>query len=440
MSKLFDIVKSKVVFFILYALSFLNCKGDEKSYEAIYRSYLSSVEKKIQNTDSDKLFLFFTDTHIPDNVGNTSVLLNDLINHTAFQNVVWGGDAISAFGDNIEAQWDNQVSEFDEIKKAGKLYCLRGNHDFTIKSSDNTGSTFSQKKTAGLIFEQTDRSIVRNTQEETGCYYYFDDNNYKIRYVILDTNDSEAHEDMAWGLSCRVSAQQISWLANDAILTTPQSYSIIILSHIGVTSATNPNCSDFAIVKSLIDAVQSRKAFNSNGVAADFSKLNDGVNILMCLSGHTHQDLQTYSGGVWHITTASDAFYMDYKNALINPPVSKREKKSVTEHVIDCVSFDRINNRIIFNRMGCGANRIFNLTPIKIKSNSSVKLFDKSQCTNFYGIYSAGSEKYSNGWTVSRSNIELTGDGYLNAAGTENAIAYYYSISGDLIFNYVIAE
>ncbi|MCQ2211193.1 MAG: metallophosphoesterase [Paludibacteraceae bacterium] len=434
-------MKSKITFLLFYVMALFNCEGEERSLDEIYHSYLSNVEGKIQNSGADKLFLFFTDTHVFENEGETSYVIKSLLKNTSFENVVWGGDAITAYGKSIEDQWKTQIVDFDTIRTYGKLYCLRGNHDFTIKNSKTNGFTYSQKKTAKLIFEQCNSSIIRNTQEETGCYYYFDDDEHKIRYVVWDTNDSQAYEDKAWGLLNQVSTKQLSWLVNEAILSTPKSYSIIMLSHIGIVSATNPNCVDLAVVKSVVEAVQSKSKWSSNGIACDFSQLNEGVRILMCLSGHTHQDLQTCSNGIWHITSASDAFYSDYQKALIVPPMKKRSRESVTEHVVDCVMLNRSLNQIIFNRVGVGVNRIFNLTPIVMKVNSSVRLFESSECGNFYGCYSAGSEKYSaSGWSVSEANVELTKDGLLNSKQIGNSIAYYYTTSGDLVFYYIKVE
>lgn len=288
--------------------------------------YHKQLSNKIESIKTNKgcSFVFITDTHVSANVMLSPYLIREIVRATPVKNVIWGGDAIVAFGTNssIDTQWKRQSLLDSLLLGIGHLYKIRGNHDYTIRESrvSDLGITYSQPKTAQLLFENHPDGIVRNRKDLGGCYYYFDDKSARVRFVVFDTTDSVHGENIAWGTAYGVHDVQMKWIADSAIATTPKGYGLIFFSHVPFTDTTGARHMVLSNVKEIVDAAASQSSGRVGTVKYDFTKLDD-VKVLMCLSGHNHQDMQTFRKGVVHMVTACDAAYDDY---MTDPFVSKR--------------------------------------------------------------------------------------------------------------------
>lgn len=433
---------------LLLLLSFFvaSCYDPYDSETGILKDALGQVIDKVDlvnKTDIDGgSFIFITDTHGTSNTWNSPQQIKYILQNTPIDKVIWGGDAISAYGDNIEQQWEWHCDAFDAIIKGYcNLYKVRGNHDFTIRTSENSdeGRTLSQHQTFQYLFKDAPAGIVRNAEDPDGCYYYFDDDKSKIRYIIIDTDDSVSEGNVPWGVWNGVHDVQLDWIANTAILNTPDSYGIIIVSHIPITDTTTPYFATYKNMLQIVDAVNSKSAGIIGSVSYDFSALSN-VHILLYLSGHQHHDIQTYRNGVLHVVTACDTAYSDYLSDLF--VVDKSGRYGANAQCFDGVCIDKNKENISFIRFGVGGNRFFHLQPVRLKvgEEALLNISQKGDAFTWHSYNSSGNSYANWVWTLSNTIVAVDGQGVVSGIVPGEAVVLNMNERGDKEFYNVIVE
>lgn len=435
-------------FFILFLLPLcaFSCDNNFDSDTGIHKEALEHVKKKIDYINKTDIrggsFIFITDTHVTSNFLNSPQQIRYILNQTPIDKVIWGGDAISAYGNNIEEQWDWHCNAFDAFLKGhGEFYKVRGNHDFTLKQSKTSegGRTLSQHQTFQYLFSNHPKGIVLNTNDPDGCYYYVDDDNSKIRYIILDTDDSVNEGNVPWGVVNGVHDLQLDWIANIAILSIPNNYSIIFISHIPITDTTSECYPTYRNVLQLVNAVNTRGTGNIGPVWYDFSSL-ENVKVILYLSGHMHHDMQTYQSGVLHVVTASDAAYGDY---LSDPFVlDKSGRHGTNAQCFDGVCVDKSKEKISFIRFGVGGNRFFHLQPVRLKvgEEALLNISQKGDAFTWHSYNSSGNSYANWVWTLSNTIVAVDGQGVVSGIVPGEAVVLNMNERGDKEFYNVIVE
>jgi hypothetical protein len=409
--------------------------------------YFNYIAEKVKTINSDKTsfesYIFITDTHVTANSLKSPQIIKKIIEHTRINKVIWGGDAICAFGKNsdIEVQWKKQTLLDSLISQVGQLYKIRGNHDFTIKesSTSNNGVTYSQQKTAQLLFNNHPNDIVRNEADPGGCYYYFDDKRAHVRFIVFDTTDSIQGENIAWGTIYGVRDTQLKWMADSAIATTPNKYGIIFLSHVPFTDTTGARHAILSNVREIVDAASLTTSGKSGSVNYDFTKLKN-VKVLMCLSGHNHQDMQTFRNGVVHMVTASDAAYNDYKADPFVKDLSGRTVDTINEVCFDCISINKRKNLISAYRVGIGGDRFFHTKPFKLKVGKSKHLKTSLNHPVEWHSYNASGNQYNGKWTLFNDVVNIDDNGTVVSKKQGEAVVLAVDEKGDKEFYNIIVK
>ena len=380
------------------------CIAQNDDVPIYFESTLFDVIKAVnKESASNCSFIFITDTHVEANQMRSSYLIKRIIEQTKINKVIWGGDAICAYGKDteIEPSWQKQTQLDSVVADIGFVYKIRGNHDFTIKenSKSDRGITYSQRKTAQMLLAGHPENVVLNASDPDACYYYFDDTKSHFRFIAFDTTDSIRDENIAWGTIYGVHDRQLQWIVDSAIATTPKGYDIILLSHVPFMDTFGARNVVYDNVCEVIDAVFRKSAGHVGNVYYDFRKLKK-TSVLMCLSGHNHQDRQTYRNGCVHMVTACDAAYNDYKADPFVKDVSGRIKGTVNEQCFDCISIDRKKGIISVYRIGVGGNRFFHTNALKCKIGKSKRLRSSLRGFVEWHSYNASGNKYDGKWTL----------------------------------------
>lgn len=439
-------MRIRIFYCFLLIVILLSCDDPYDSETGILKDALGQVIDKVDlvnKTDIDGgSFIFITDTHGTSNTWNSPQQIKYIFQNTPIDKVIWGGDAISAYGNNIEQQWEWHCSAFDKIVKGfGNVYKVRGNHDFTIRAYEDSedGRTLSQHQTFQYLFHDAPVGVVRNTEDPNGCYYYFDDDNCNVRYIIIDTDDSVEEGNVPWGVINGVHDVQLNWIANTAILNTPDNYGIIIVSHIPITDTTTQYFSTYKNLLQVVNAVNSKSAGIIGPVSYDFSALSN-VRVLLYLSGHQHHDMQTYQNGVLHVVTACDTAYSDY---LSDPfVVDKSGRYGANAQCFDGVCIDKNKENISFIRFGVGGNRFFHLQPVRFKVGEEVLLNISQKGDAFtWHSYNSSGNSYANWvWTLSNTIVAVDGQGVVSGIVPGEAVVLNMNERGDKEFYNVIVE
>lgn len=215
-------------------------------------------------------FLFYSDAHWNYGSQMSPTLLRYLHRHTGMVRTFFGGDIVNAEGtdyDTMAYLWDWR----SQLKELPNHHSVVGNHD-----DGNPTTIFDVKYVYSYLLAAEETSdMVRGD----GLYYYIDSPAEKTRYLCLDT----AYK----GLTDKQSA-----FVKDALLSTPEGWHIVAVSHIwvdpdySVTPAVpgdvNP---DAAVLLAMFDSYNAR-----SGEYADC-----GGWVEFCIGGHTHWDYDTAS-------------------------------------------------------------------------------------------------------------------------------------------------
>lgn len=399
---------------------------------------LSEKESAINSEGNNVAsFIFITDTHVQTNRMQAPLLIKHLLEHTKIKNVIWGGDAIGAYGTvaDIETQWKRHALYDSLISQSGYLYKIRGNHDFTIKESSqsNKGVTYSQQKTAQLLLDGHPQNIVLNSSDAGACYYYFDDKDNKLRFIVFDTTDSVREGNVAWGTIYGVHDVQLQWVADSAIATTPKGYGIIFLSHVPFTDTTGSRHVVLSNVREIVDAAALKTKGEIGNVKYNFTRLKD-VKVLMCLSGHNHQDMQTFRNRVVHMVTSCDAAYSDYKADPFVRDLSGMKKGTANEQCFDCITINKKKGIIKTYRIGIGGNRVFHTKPLSYRIGKRKRLKTSLQGHVEWHSYNASGNKYDGKWTLFNDVVSLDSEGNVICEKRGEAVAFAIDDNGNREF------
>jgi len=383
--------------------------------------------KRIRDSQRDGFF-FWTDSHVKTNMGNAPMYLRMAVGSSVGQKVIFGGDCMPAFVDNIEDCWSVQKMMNEEIMGFATLYSVRGNHDFTCKFSPerSEGITWSQEKTASAISGAMNGNVYRNGSDPGCCYYYFDTAESKLRYIVFDTTDSVRSEDTGFGTIYGISDRQFDWIFTNAVLGAPSGYSLVILSHI----PANMNLESGAKAQKFSDAVAAianHTDFELGDKKYMFSERED-LNLLFVLSGHHHNDLQFFTDDVLQIVTACDACYRDF---IFSPFVTNRDTdRSHTElcQALDYVSISKDSRTVTMTRLGSGDDRVYHLERINIRQGHEKELRSSLKGACSWCSYDGKGNQYISGphyswtWVLSSRNVQVSADGRIKGLHEGEAI------------------
>lgn len=337
-------------------------------------------------------FWFITDLHIKHNNMQSGYLLAELARRTPLRTILCGGDLVEAYGkgypsdrdairfaiDGYRSHWVAQIRE-----AGGRLYTAKGNHDFTVRHSNTSsadgrrGFTLDGVEARKMIVDEfTESGIVTDDGNAEACYYYFDDAQARIRYVVADTTDSQRAGDVAWGLVCGMHERQVGWIAERALGSVPDGFDVVVMHHIPITSLVGEEkeVRTYALFRRLLETYQNRASIMIGGRSFDFRRAKG--RILLDVSGHHHGEMVTYQRGILHVTLPCDAAYRDYvdRSKPWCGTLPKKIRGSAAEQTFDAIQFDRERNLVHLTRVGGGQDRTISLAQKVIKSGEHVQM------------------------------------------------------------------
>lgn len=337
---------------------------------AYYDAYLGEIVAKVNRNRMegrcDEGFVFLTDLHVRSNFRRSGSLIARIVRETGMKRVLCGGDLTEAFGaehPSDKAAVDFAIDAFrnDWVKPVraagGRLYCAKGNHDFTVrhsmKSEDGErGFTYSGEVAKRLIVDEwSEGDVVTNRADSTACYYFFDVPSAKVRYVVSDTTDTETAGEVGWGVRSGMHKTQLEWLENVAFGTLPKGYSVVAMQHIPLTDVVGT-----AAEKKLFESYRNLL----EGCAASGHRVID-------VSGHHHGEVQTWENGVMHLSGPCDAAYRDYAyRSAFCGELPVKTAGSVYEQTFDIIQFSSDRTRLYITRVGGGQDRVVHLDPVVV--------------------------------------------------------------------------
>lgn len=300
-------------------------------------------------------FAFVTDLHFPFNSKNSKYLLKKILRNTTVPYVICGGDFPEAYGsESALYEAGRNFVEYNNYIGKDSFFTIRGNHDFTIKTSaelatgaTGTGATLPESTTYDYLMRNQERWVESNG----GMYAYLDNKAQKTRIFLLNSCESGHSTDptASWGLAYKVGQAQIDWLI--ANMTNVSGYKFIFISHVPADAAMVSYHPSQEIFHRLFVGLKNKTAVNYTAdgetAIADFT---GSTNTAVCnIHGHNHIDSSHVDNNFLSISTTADAHYTDDGWGAV--------KNTVTEQAIDVYCFDFDAGTINTVRVGRGNDR-----------------------------------------------------------------------------------
>lgn len=284
----------------------------EPYYEDATRSAVEAINDLGSEWDS---FVVVTDTHDDWNENHSQDIIREIVQRTSAK-AFWLGDCSVGL-------WEDG-SQFD-VYADGLMSC-RGSVYFALGNHDRIGwSDFdlSQVQRCYNVF-------LSNKDVEgvpTSYYYYFDNAQKKIRYMVINTSESETNH-------VTMSATQIAWIRQHVQLPD-STWSLVVIGHCDIDPDTSVVTGGSANAQDICDAIET-----CNGHVVGY------------FCGHQHIDrITSIDNAFRQITLLCDCIDdREYYPSIYDYPT--RTPGTASEQAVTIVSFNTSTGVVRFTRIG----------------------------------------------------------------------------------------
>ena len=340
---------------ILSSCSCSQCNSENLTLPEYYIDYLDEVVHDIEKLKKEQAdgFFFWTDSHYPENSTYTTSIINFIQNKVGKCFVFNGGD-VAKNAASLNVGLDINTPVFKSASQYGLFFPIRGNHDYTSSTARDVElpETFDDRQVNDYLASFRSDLAVTNSEDIFANYYYVDSPTAKIRYIVFDSTDSVKSSRVIYGISER----QMQWIFDHAVHNLPDDWSLAFFSHVPLGPDHTSNMS-------------------INEAASRVFQISSSKNVLFCLSGHRHSDIETGIGDVFQILTEADCLEDTGRTRTpYSLDAGVKISGTINEHTIDYVSISKDLKVVTMKRIGHGYDRIFNVCPIEIPVQKSIKL------------------------------------------------------------------
>ncbi len=199
-----------------------------------------------------------------------------------------------------------------------QIYATIGNHD------RQSGNEY-DKSYMKVVYDTflADKDYLKGDPED--YYFYFDIPEKKLRYLVLSTSNHPESQR-------RMTEEELEWLQQDALVLPGEDWTVMAMGHIDmdpdITIRYKGKHKDAPLVAHLLA--------NCNGNVAGY------------ISGHQHQDYQSYVKDSFYQTVVNCDFYQE--------GMEGRSVGNETEQTVTVVSVNTKTGEVRFQRIGpsCG--------------------------------------------------------------------------------------
>ena len=292
-------------------------KDTDDDLVSYYRDPVYNVIGELDEQGDDYTsFIILTDTHGLSNQQHSQAIVRFLLDHSKADKCFWMGEYSSGSFD---------VRQFKGFAKgllpnSKNIYTTIGNHD----RSPYTDYQPNQLAVAYQLFlkDKEENSVICGNPED--FYYYFDEQDSKIRYLVLNTcNDRTNEFDMT--------DDEIKWLKKTAVKLPGADWKLVVFGHLPIEA----------------EASYEHTSVRSDEIIAALSGCNGTVVGYYC--GHRHKDLYGL---------VEEKFYQVVFNCDKNRNTS-RLSGTVNEQAVSIVSLNTKTGDVKLRRIGfSGKNRL----------------------------------------------------------------------------------
>lgn len=284
----------------------------EPYYEDATRSAVEAINDLGSEWDS---FVVVTDTHDDWNENHSQDIIREIVQRTSAK-AFWLGDcSVGLWGDG--SQFEVYADKL--ISCRGSVYFALGNHDrigwsdFDLEQVQRCYNVFLSNKTVDGV--------------PTSYYYYFDNAVKKIRYMVINTSESETNH-------VTMSATQIAWIGRNVQLPD-STWSLVVIGHCDIDPDTSVVTGGSANAQDICNAIE-----QCNGHVVGY------------FCGHQHIDrITTIDNDFKQVTLLCDCIDdREYYPEIYDYPT--RTPGTASEQAVTIVSFNTVTGVVRFTRIG----------------------------------------------------------------------------------------
>ncbi len=285
-------------------------------------------------------FPFFSDNHQRN--GYVGMLIAYIMKECNIPYCIYGGDSISSGTIVDEAEMIAEDKAFDTIMSYvpnGRFCRAVGNHDGYWY--DGTNKYYYTREQVYELFLR-EESVAQNKHfGDDGTYYYVDDIASKVRFIVLNTNNS-------------VDSTQLTWLQNTALKFNENGWAVVFISHQPISNHYHALISNAEEVRTVVKNYINGSATNKADVVGWFSGHIHRDRIYTGIATNTEDDTQGTAMGFTQVTITSDHTGIAYDDSTKHTVAN--DNKS---HAIDFVTINKNTRTVILTRLGIGSDRSY---------------------------------------------------------------------------------
>ena len=319
---------------------------------------------------------FITDFHYTPTTNDSLVLTRavntykDIASKVKTDGIVLGGDYL------CEGTKEARLEIFKEFRshfEGTKYYPVNGNHDdgyiwdntyVPIKEDINH---FDRPDMYGVLFDHLpEQGAVFNEKDPEALYYYFDNTEAKVRYIVLDGHNyvDENGKNILPGTG-GMGQKQMDWFANEALNFGEEGWTVLVFMHQiqKPETSTTAHLRTHHAVRCVLDAYKAGTSISGiipedetvpNRAECNYDFTNyKRAEVAGIVGGHWHADLVEYSpGGIPYIFTEA---FVDKNNHATER--NQRIDGTKNEFLFDIISIDRNLKMLYISRVGSGLDR-----------------------------------------------------------------------------------
>ena len=255
--------------------------------------------------------------------------------------------------------FDNTKSRDSDLMRLSKMCSIWQNSNTPFMYVQGNHETFYGDLTKDEIFGAASVfnkyiDIHRKTDDETSSlYFYFDNDNAKIRCFCLDSCIP----------TCGYSDKEVEWI-KESIESLPSGYGVVMFCHIPFIREAlwknHANVPNDSVIREYLKG-----------------KVDAGLNLIAVIHGHMHWDNVVYSNELKcpFISVASDKFDSLNKDDIpegSNPYVPSRNVNTFEQYLADSFNIDKDSDKVIAIRFGAGKDRYIHRGTLQLSNSISL--------------------------------------------------------------------
>lgn len=242
-------------------------------------------------------------------------------------------------------------------------FILKGNHDCNYNTNKTSDDIITDNEIA-TIYRQNDVLFGENRLKGSN-YFYKDFTDKKVRLIGLDMYDlpetfgTDGKTIFNRFTTSGLQQTQLNWLANDALLTVPADYTVLITAHCSpdgtlYTGAKNHN---HIVLKTILEAFVTGTSTTVVGTDADIPakvecKFTNAGHLAGVMFGHWHKDDSKALNGVNYIGTRCSLTAGDE----VDEAERMAQFGTANEDAFDIATIDSTNKLLTLKRVGAGSD------------------------------------------------------------------------------------